>query len=96
MQRTVLLGLACEFCLLFALTCRSLTFWVRDSLAVCGICYVLWIQVLPRVRGYTIRQTTEKFDGGAQANKLVRVPNDQLAEWDATYDEHGNPLNRDT
>ena len=62
---------------------------------ICGVAYVLWIQVLPRVKGYAIRQVTEKLSDGAQANRLVRVPNSELAEWDATHDDHGNPIERD-
>ena len=62
---------------------------------ICGVVYVLWIQVLPRINGYGIRQVTEKLSDGAQANKLVRVPNSELAEWDATHDDHGNPIKRD-
>lgn len=59
------------------------------SLAISGLAYVVWIQIIPKVKGYTIRQLTEKLDDGAQANKLMRIPNSELAEWDATHDEHG-------
>jgi len=63
-------------------------------LFICGAAYVVWIQVLPKVKGYAIRQVTEKLSDGAQANRLVRVPNSEVAEWDGTHDEHGNPIER--
>lgn len=61
-------------------------------LAVSGIVYVFVIILLPKWGGYTIRQQLEKLDDGAQANRLVKVPNDKLAEWDATHDEHGDVI----
>ena len=48
-----------------------------------------------RVKGYAIRQVTEKLSDGAQVNRLVRVPKPKLAEWDATHDDHGNPIEKD-
>ncbi|GLB40162.1 putative high affinity methionine permease [Lyophyllum shimeji] len=63
-------------------------------LAICGLAYVLWLQILPKLKGYTIRQLIEKLDDGAQTNRLVRVANSELAEWDATHDEHGEVIAR--
>ncbi|RDB26216.1 High-affinity methionine permease [Hypsizygus marmoreus] len=63
-------------------------------LAIAGFAYVIWIQILPKVKGYEIRQLTEKLEDGAQANKLVKVPLAEVAEWDATHDEHGEVIER--
>jgi hypothetical protein len=63
-------------------------------LAVSGIVYVLVIVLLPKWGGYTIRQLLERLPDGAQANRLVKVPNDQVAEWDATHDEHGDIIEK--
>ncbi|PPR03676.1 hypothetical protein CVT24_007797 [Panaeolus cyanescens] len=61
-------------------------------LAVSGLAYGLVIFVLPKWGQYAIRQVLEKLPDGAQATRLVKVKNDQLAEWDATHDEHGNTI----
>lgn len=62
---------------------------LQISLALSGLAYVILIQILPKVNGYAIRQVIEKLSDGAQATKLVKVPNSELAEWDAIHDEHG-------
>ncbi|KAM6504345.1 high affinity methionine permease, partial [Amanita muscaria] len=62
-------------------------------LLLCGIAYVIWIVVLPHFGGYEIRQTVGRLSGGAQTTKLVKIPKDKIAEWDATHDEHGEPIN---
>ena len=64
------------------------------SLAVSGIAYVFIIILLPKWGNYTIRQKLERLPDGAQANSLVKVPNSELAEWDATHDEHGDEIPR--
>ncbi|KAF6754530.1 high affinity methionine permease [Ephemerocybe angulata] len=61
-------------------------------LAVSGIFYWVYIIFLPKRGGYTLRQLLERLPDGAQANRLVKVPNDQLADWDATHDEHGDVI----
>ncbi|TFK40147.1 high affinity methionine permease [Crucibulum laeve] len=61
-------------------------------LALSGLAYVLWILILPNIKGYAIRQLLEKLPDGAQATRLVRVPNGELEEWDATHDEHGDVI----
>ncbi|KIL58744.1 hypothetical protein M378DRAFT_188145 [Amanita muscaria Koide BX008] len=63
-------------------------------LLLCGIAYVIWIVVLPHFGGYEIRQTVGRLSGGAQTTKLVKIPKDKIAEWDATHDEHGEPINK--
>jgi hypothetical protein len=59
-----------------------------NSVVLCGIYYVFYIYVLPHWRGYRIRQEIVLLDGGANTHKLVKVPLDQLEEWDSTH----NPL----
>jgi amino acid transporter len=63
-------------------------------LAVSAIVYVFAIVLMPKWGNYKIRQLLEKLPDGAQANRLVKVPNDQVAEWDATHDEHGDVVER--
>ncbi|KAL5365158.1 amino acid permease-domain-containing protein [Aspergillus floccosus] len=62
--------------------------------AFCGAYYFLWIKVLPKRGGYQFRQTIIQLDGGASAHRLVKVPNDQLAEWDAEHDATGRVRRR--
>nr|XP_019008023.1 uncharacterized protein I206_07191 [Kwoniella pini CBS 10737]OCF46804.1 hypothetical protein I206_07191 [Kwoniella pini CBS 10737] len=61
-------------------------------LAVCGIYYVIWIYVLPKLGGYQIRQTVLEFDRGAVSHKLVKVKNEDVVEWDSTHDPAGRAL----
>ncbi|KAK2732437.1 high affinity methionine permease, partial [Colletotrichum kahawae] len=58
----------------------------------CGVYYWLWIYVVPKARGYRIRQQVLELADGAQSHKLVKVPVDDLAAWDATHDHVGRPL----
>ncbi|KAI8271412.1 High-affinity methionine permease [Colletotrichum sp. SAR 10_98] len=58
----------------------------------CGVYYWLWIYVVPKARGYRIRQQVLELADGAQSHKLVKVPVADLAEWDATHDHVGRPL----
>lgn len=69
---------------------RFLTGLLLRRLAVSGLAYVFYILVLPKWGNYSIRQFLEKLPDGAQATKLVKVPNSELAEWDATHDKHGD------
>lgn len=55
----------------------------------CAIYYVLWAYIIPRFKGYTLRQELISLEGGAQSNRLKQVPNAELAEWDATHDAMG-------
>lgn len=62
-------------------------------MALCGGYYYLWMHVLPRWGNYTIRsQVLLVDDNGANTHKLLRVPNSELAEWDATHDELGREI----
>ncbi|KAG5354131.1 hypothetical protein C0989_007492 [Termitomyces sp. Mn162] len=61
-------------------------------LVMSGIAYLLRINVLPKLGGYAIRQSVEKLDDGAIINKLVKVPNAEVENWDATHDKHGEVI----
>ena len=66
----------------------------RPSLIGCVIYYYLWIKVLPKYRGYRIRQETLVLENGAQSHRLIKVPVAEIQQWDATHDAVGRPLNR--
>ncbi|KAH6913157.1 high affinity methionine permease [Coprinopsis sp. MPI-PUGE-AT-0042] len=61
-------------------------------LAVAGFVYALVIIWLPKIGHYQMRQLLERLPDGAQTNRLVKVPYDKVAEWDASHDEHGDVL----
>ncbi|KAG5652761.1 hypothetical protein H0H81_003699 [Sphagnurus paluster] len=63
-------------------------------LVVSGLSYVVWIQILPKLRGYEIRQVTETLDDGAQTNRLIKVPVFEIEQWDATHDHRGQLIRR--
>ncbi|KAG6918648.1 hypothetical protein DXG01_012767 [Tephrocybe rancida] len=63
-------------------------------LVIAGFAYLLWIHILPKLGGYAIRQLVEQLDDGAVTNRLIKVPNAELAEWDATHDEQGEIVER--
>lgn len=62
----------------------------------CVAYYVLWVKLLPRWRGYRLRQEVLQLDGGAQGHQLVKVPLEQVAEWDATHDAAGRAIGADS
>lgn len=61
-------------------------------LIVCGLYYIAWMYVLPKLGKYEVRPEilVDVDNRGATTHRLVRVPRDQLAEWDANHDEAGN------
>ncbi|CVL04165.1 related to high affinity methionine permease [Fusarium mangiferae] len=62
-------------------------------MAVCGIYYYVWMKVLPRWGNYSIRsQAISVDDNGANIHRLLRVPNSDVAQWDATHDDLGRDL----
>ena len=65
------------------------------SLVLCGIYYYVWTSVLPKWRGYEIRQELLVLDNGATTHKLVNIPLADLAEWDAKHDVTGKYLEID-
>lgn len=66
------------------------------SLGVCGLYYIGWIYVLPRIRNYRIRQEVVEMDNGAKSHRLVKVPVPELASWDATHDALGRIVGAET
>ncbi|TFK25641.1 high affinity methionine permease [Coprinopsis marcescibilis] len=65
-------------------------------LAISSGVYALIIVILPKYGNYTIRQLLEKLPDGAQTNRLIKVPNAELVEWDANHDEQGNVIDQKT
>ncbi|CAI7599486.1 unnamed protein product [Penicillium pancosmium] len=61
-------------------------------LLACGAYYWLWAFLLPKWKGYKLRQELIHLDDGAQSNQLRKVPNEKLAEWDATHDAAGRAV----
>ncbi|KKY32048.1 putative high affinity methionine permease [Diaporthe ampelina] len=58
-------------------------------LIACGTYYWFWAKLIPQWKGYQLRQEVIKLDNGAQTHEIKRVPNDELAEFDATHDAAG-------
>jgi hypothetical protein len=56
--------------------------------------YYLWAILLPQWRNYTLRQELVTLEGGAQALQLRKVPNSELAAWDASHDAAGHLIGR--
>jgi len=52
--------------------------------------------VLPKWRGYEIRQELLVLDNGATTHKLLNIPLAELAEWDAKHDVTGKYLEAET
>ncbi|KAI1849708.1 hypothetical protein JX265_008047 [Neoarthrinium moseri] len=65
-------------------------------LLACGVYYFVWVKVIPHWRGYRLRQELISLDDGAQTHNLVKVPVDELAEWDATHDSTGRQTTRES
>ena len=62
-------------------------------IGVCGAYYYVWMDVLPRWGNYTIRsQVVNVDDNGANTHRLLRVPNAEVADWDANHDELGRAI----
>ncbi|KAF2172738.1 hypothetical protein M409DRAFT_62451 [Zasmidium cellare ATCC 36951] len=58
-------------------------------LVLCALYYLTWIVWLPKIKGYKMRQELLQLGDGAQSHVLVKVPLDQLSEFDATHDANG-------
>jgi len=65
-------------------------------IVACGIYYVAWIYLIPRARGYRIRQEVLVLDDGAQSHSLIKVPVERLVEWDANHDALGRTVGDDS
>ncbi|KAG8156440.1 hypothetical protein KVR01_013674 [Diaporthe batatas] len=58
-------------------------------LVTCGVYYWFWAKLIPKWRGYQLRQVVIKLDNGAQTHEIKKIPNEELAEFDATHDAAG-------
>ncbi|TID04997.1 High-affinity methionine permease [Colletotrichum higginsianum] len=61
-------------------------------LLTCAIYFWFWAFLLPKWKGYRLRQELISLDDGAQSNKLRKVPISEVDEWDATHDAAGRLL----
>lgn len=59
------------------------------SLIVCGLYYLVWAKLLPKWKGYSLRQEVIDLGQGAEAHRIAKVPNAQIADWDANHDAVG-------
>ena len=65
------------------------------SIVVCGLYYYVWAILLPKWKGYSLRQELVTLDGGAQTHLLRKVPNADVAAWDASHDAAGQMVRSD-
>ncbi|VUC30570.1 unnamed protein product [Clonostachys rosea] len=62
-------------------------------IVICYIYYYFWMNLLPRWGNYSIRaQVINVDENGANTHRLLRVPNAEVADWDATHDDLGREL----
>ncbi|KKY19943.1 putative high affinity methionine permease [Phaeomoniella chlamydospora] len=61
-------------------------------IVICVIYYYVWVHALPKFKGYRLRQELLVLDNGASSHRLVKVPVNELAEWDKTHDLAGNRI----
>jgi hypothetical protein len=59
------------------------------SLLACGTYYYFWAFLIPKWKGYKLRQEVISLDDGVQSNRLKKVPVAEISEWDATHDAAG-------
>ncbi|EON98435.1 putative high affinity methionine permease protein [Phaeoacremonium minimum UCRPA7] len=58
-------------------------------LVACGIYYSFWIYIIPKLKGYRVRQEVLFLENGAQSHRIIKVPIEKLPEWDRTHDAVG-------
>jgi hypothetical protein len=55
--------------------------------------YVAWMYVFPHFGNYTVRQETFYLEGETtNTHRLVKVPNEEVAAWDAAHDPTGKAI----
>ncbi|SMR58180.1 unnamed protein product [Zymoseptoria tritici ST99CH_3D1] len=81
----------------------DVSFWYATYVVVsiallitAGVYYVMWVNLIPKWKGYEIRPELLVLEGGAQAHALVKVPVEKLAEWDREHDEAGARVKTDS
>ncbi|KAL4749478.1 hypothetical protein BDW72DRAFT_194826 [Aspergillus terricola var. indicus] len=62
-------------------------------LIACAIYYALWAYFIPKWKGYKLRQELITLEDGAQSNRLRKIPNEEVEEWDAVHDAAGRLIN---
>lgn len=65
-------------------------------IAISGGYFWVWGQLLPRWRSYAIRRRVTTWPDGAVGHELVRVPLDELQEWDDKHDPAGRSIHSET
>ena len=50
---------------------------------------MVWIYVLPKLKHYHIRPEVLSLDRSAATHRLVKVPAEEVAQWDSTHDASG-------
>ncbi|KAH6886500.1 high affinity methionine permease [Thelonectria olida] len=58
-------------------------------LIACGIYYWVWVFLLPKWRGYELRQEVVGLEDGAQTHRITKVPITKVEEWDVAHDATG-------
>lgn len=49
----------------------------------------MWATLLPKWKGYKLRQEVAVLGGGAESHKIKKVPINEVAAWDAEHDATG-------
>ncbi|KAM0421525.1 hypothetical protein ACHAPT_010699 [Fusarium lateritium] len=62
------------------------------ALVLCGAYHWLWIEGIPRDRGYKLRQEAVRFGDSVRSQTLVKAPLAETQAWDATHDHAGHRL----
>ncbi|KAK9489558.1 amino acid/polyamine transporter I [Lipomyces doorenjongii] len=58
------------------------------AVGVIGLCilyYLVWSKVLPKIGGYQRRTLNYSLSNGELGRTVIKIPNDQLVEWDANH-----------
>lgn len=63
---------------------------------LCALYWVTWIEILPRIGQYRMRYELVHLDNGAETHRLVKVPESELAAWDAVHDASGGRVSSST
>lgn len=67
---------------------------LRNRLLVCALYYYVWAKILPKWKGYALRQELVVLGGGAETHAILKVPLSQVVAWDADHDAVGKRRNR--
>ncbi|KAL4783121.1 amino acid permease-domain-containing protein [Aspergillus varians] len=65
-------------------------------LVACAIYYFFWAFLIPKWKGYQLRQELINLDNGVQSNRLKKVPNAEVVDWDARHDAAGRLIESET